>query len=246
MSAEVLHDPAATAGVPVEPVDVDRAESWALKDRYSVGGYPTLVAVTADGVEVDRLVGYPGVVETRAWFARLGAVVPLEALAAGVTSGQGPYGALAGAEASAAARRLAEGGRPAAARALYARAADDVDLRVARLATDPSEADARWLFDHDAAPGDWVFSAVEAAPALWTAVAARAPAVGPVQGADYLYAAAEHAPAELAPALKSASLALLRAALTGDPARDRGHVTFLAELLAETGDRAGAVALLDD
>ncbi len=240
MSAEVLELPGGTAGVPVEAVDVDQPASWALKDRYAVGGYPTLVAVTAEGVEVDRLVGYPGAAETRAWFARLGQVVPLARLVAG-----GAGDAADGLRVAADARRLAEAGYTDVARALLPRAAASIDLRVARLLVDPTEADAAWLFESDVPPGDWVFAALDAAPARWTAAAKLAARVPPARGADYLYAAAQHAPPDVAPALKAASHALLRAALTGDVARDRGHATFLAQLLAETGDVDGALALLD-
>ncbi|MDP2304799.1 MAG: thioredoxin family protein [Pseudomonadota bacterium] len=245
MEAEVLHVVGATAGLPVDTVDVDRPESWPLKDQYAVGGYPTLVAVDAAGVEVDRLVGYPGPTETRAWFASLGGAVPLDTLATGVLTGKGPYGALTGAAASAAARRLAEGERKNEARMLFAAAADTADLRMARLLVDPQEADARWLFANHAHPGDWVYAALTAAPALWPDAVALVPAVPPVRGADLLYAAAEHAPAETARVLKLSALALLRAALTGDIEKDRGHATFLATMMAETGDVDGALALLD-
>jgi thiol-disulfide isomerase/thioredoxin/tetratricopeptide (TPR) repeat protein len=238
MAAEVLHDPAATRGVPVEAIDVDQPASWPLKDRYDVGGYPTLVAVDADGRELDRLVGYPGPEETKAWFARIGGGPPIHTLLEGKAE-------LSGADAAAAARRLAEGQRLDAARALLPKAADGVDLRVARLLTDPSEADARWLFEHDAPVGDWVFAALDAAPALWPQAVSLAATVPPVRGADLFYAASEHAPADVKPSLKAASLALLRTALTGDPEHDRGHVTFHATLLAELGDLDGALALLD-
>ncbi|MFN7147256.1 MAG: TlpA family protein disulfide reductase, partial [Myxococcota bacterium] len=244
MEAEVLRDPAGTVGIPVETIDVDRPESWPLKDRYAVTGYPTLVAVDAEGREIDRLVGYPGAAETRAWFARLDdGLLPIHRLAEAALDPKSDT--LTGAFASGAARRLAEAERHDAARALFARAADGVDLRVARLLVEPTEADARWLFAHDAPPGDWVFTAVDTVPALWAEAAALAPAVDPVRGADLLYVAAEHAPAEAGPALHAASLALLRAALTGDPDKDRGHATFQATLLVETGDLDGAVALLD-
>jgi thiol-disulfide isomerase/thioredoxin len=39
-------------------VDVDAASSFALKARYDVGGYPTLLIVDASGRELDRVVGY--------------------------------------------------------------------------------------------------------------------------------------------------------------------------------------------
>ncbi|MES2643911.1 MAG: thioredoxin family protein [Myxococcota bacterium] len=244
MEAEVLHVAGATAGLPVDTIDVDQPASWALKDQYAVGGYPTLVAIDAAGVEVDRLVGYPGPTETRAWFASLGGVVPLDVLAKRVLDGGAAPG-VSGRDASAAARRLAEGGRPAAARALFPVAEDGVDLRIARLLVDPSEADARWLFASDAPAGDWVYAALDAAPAAWADAVALAPTVPPVRGADLLYAAGTHAPPETARALTLSALALLRAALTGDVEKDRGHATFLASMMAETGDVDGALALLD-
>lgn len=39
-------------------IDADRNESWALKSRYKVGGYPTLIFATPKGDEVDRAVGF--------------------------------------------------------------------------------------------------------------------------------------------------------------------------------------------
>lgn len=38
-------------------LDADRETSWALKEKYKVGGYPTVVFATADGEEIDRVVG---------------------------------------------------------------------------------------------------------------------------------------------------------------------------------------------
>ncbi len=38
-------------------LDADRDTSWALKERWRVGGYPTVVFATADGEEIDRIVG---------------------------------------------------------------------------------------------------------------------------------------------------------------------------------------------
>ncbi len=39
-------------------LDADDARSFALKDRWRVGGYPTLIAADARGREIDRLVGF--------------------------------------------------------------------------------------------------------------------------------------------------------------------------------------------
>lgn len=38
-------------------LDADQAVSWPLKERYRVGGYPTVVFATADGDEIGRIVG---------------------------------------------------------------------------------------------------------------------------------------------------------------------------------------------
>lgn len=39
-------------------VDADRKESWPIKDRFKVGGYPTVVFASPKGEELYRLVGY--------------------------------------------------------------------------------------------------------------------------------------------------------------------------------------------
>ncbi len=72
LAAEILHDPANAGdleGFHRIEIDVDRPESWEAKDRYAVGGYPTLLAARPDGVEIDRLVGYPGEEAVLSWLA---------------------------------------------------------------------------------------------------------------------------------------------------------------------------------
>jgi thiol-disulfide isomerase/thioredoxin len=39
-------------------IDVDQESSFALKSKYKVGGYPTMVVTNPEGVEVDRIVGF--------------------------------------------------------------------------------------------------------------------------------------------------------------------------------------------
>lgn len=39
-------------------VDADKKESWAIKNKYHVGGYPTYVFTTPEGEEIYRVVGY--------------------------------------------------------------------------------------------------------------------------------------------------------------------------------------------
>ena len=46
--------------------DADDPATFALKDRYQVGGYPTLLVVDGAGVEFDRITGYDGRVEALA------------------------------------------------------------------------------------------------------------------------------------------------------------------------------------
>lgn len=44
-------------------LDADSEESFVLKDRYRVGGYPTLILADADGAVLERIVGFPGAAE---------------------------------------------------------------------------------------------------------------------------------------------------------------------------------------
>ena len=39
-------------------LDADMESSWDLKDRYHVGGYPTVIFASEDGDEIDRIVGF--------------------------------------------------------------------------------------------------------------------------------------------------------------------------------------------
>lgn len=241
MNAEVLNDPADSAllaAFEVVPVDVDHHDSWTLKDRYSVGGYPTLVAVDAQGREVARLVGYPGEEATKAWFAGLGSATPLHTL---LTSE--PRGTPA--EIAAVARRLAEGQDDAAARRWLARADDGVDAHIARLLLDGRPEDARWLLAH-APPGSWLPSALTTAPEAWPQAIPHLASLSPVDAADVLSLIADAVEGDQGRAFRAAAVALLRGTMTGDPQHDRAHVTFLADLYDGLGDEARALALLDE
>lgn len=241
LNAEILHDPdEATLLAPYEimPIDVDRKESWSLKDRYSVGGYPTLVAVDAAGNEVARLVGYPGEEETRAWIRELTQVTPLHRLLDAAPSGSGE-------ECAAVARRLAEGQYESAARRWLAAADDGTDAHIARLMLDGRPEDADWLLAY-APSGPWLLGALEARPEAWPKALTRIPALPPVDAADVLYQVAEIVGGDPGRALKAAAITTLRATFTGVPEHDRAHVTFLAELYAGVGDTETALALLDE
>lgn len=241
LATEVLHDPADAAlleGLPVETLDVDLPTSWPLKDRYAVGGYPTLVAVDASGGEVARLVGYPGEAATLSWITGLSDVVPLARLEAGDPG-------LTGAAASQAARRLAEAEKPEAARTYFARAADDVDLHVARLMVDGERADAEWLLAH-APPGDWLLGALDAAPDRWPDVVPLIADLEPSVAADVVDVIGASAGGDAGKALSASALVLVKTALTGDPAHDKAYVGTLADLYARIGRLDRALPLLDE
>jgi thiol-disulfide isomerase/thioredoxin len=216
LNAEVLHDPAdagALAPYQVQPIDVDRPESWELKARYAVGGYPTLIAVDTAGLEVARLVGYPGEAQTLAWIAGLATVTPLHAL-----EGEAK---LTGADAAAAARRLADAGRDDDARRYLAAASDGVDLRIARLKLDGKEADAVWLLDAKAPAGDWIYDALNAAPNLWPRIVPLVPGLSPSEAADVLSMIADTidppAPATLPAASTAPAVATAKTTATASP-----------------------------
>jgi len=250
LAAEVLHDPddaAALEGFVLAEVDVDRRESWPTKDRYAVGGYPTLVVARPDGTEIDRLVGYPGQQAVLTWLAEVAARPAL---------GDLPDPATLGADAAAQlAVRLATADRIDDARPFLAVAAagggDPTLLDQARLLVEADPDAAVAAITAAARPGDWVWSALDLAsehPPVAAALRAAVPRwlaeVGPVEGADLLYVAARLAPAEQQPAHFAAAAALLSSGLSGDDALDRGHWVGLAHLYADSGRPDRAVALM--
>ncbi len=162
LAAELLHDPADAAWrasqPPITRIDADAASSWALKDQYQVGGYPTLLAVDAEGREVARLVGYPGEDATRAWFAALDTDLPSWKLREVDPDTLTPEAA------ARAARRLVAADDADTARRFLPRfaALASEDAAVARLALAPARDDVAWLVAH-AKPGSWVVDALEGA-----------------------------------------------------------------------------------
>ncbi len=241
LSAEVLHAPDADRllnGFVVAPVDVDVPESWALKDRYHVKGYPTVIAVGPDGAERARLVGY----EDRAGFLTF--LDHARGAARDVPPATVPP-ADAGRRAWDAVRR---GEDPAPWLAI---AGDDPSARLARFVASPTEGELKWVLatwpDRGA---DWGAAAagVAANNADRAAVAAAlASAVSGQRGiaaADLLDALAELRPEEQR-SLHAAAAAVLRSALSGDADRDKGLWTNLAYHQEGAGDVAGAWATLE-
>jgi thiol-disulfide isomerase/thioredoxin len=251
LSAEVLHAPDAEeilSGVRVVAVDVDDPASWALKDRYAVGGYPTVVAVDGTGAEIDRFVGYEGRDETIRWIAEVSDGTVPDAVPDAAPEETAPELA-AKAAIHLLTRDDADAAAPWLARA--DEAPDLVDTHLAHFLAEPTVADATWLLDH--APertSEWVMGVTElgdegrsvAERALTLALREASAA----EAADLLYLAAELAPEGERPLRYAAAAATLSAAFTGDPTLDRAHVTFLASLRASSGDVDGAVALLDE
>jgi hypothetical protein len=243
LKAEVLADPADAArlgALRVEPVDVDRPESWALKSRCAVGGYPTVLAVDAAGEERGRLVGYPGEAGFFAWLEGLALAPPTATLRAGPPAGVDP------AAAAAQALRFAQVGEEGPARAWLA-AADPAHPAAAevrlRLDRDPAAITA---LARDGAPGDWLLLALEVEPARFAELSPLLARLPPDLAAAALITRAE----QLEPGPEAAALGLgaraLLETLVAAPADLAGpHVTFLAEVRAGTGDRAGALSLLE-
>ena len=253
LAAEVLHDPddgALFATLPIEAVDVDRPDSWPLKSRYSVGGYPTLIAVDVDGNEVDRLVGYPGEAPTKEWIADLANEMPLWQLEQ-AAEGEITLDGLARARA---ARRLASAQKVDAAKAYFVGATDGVNLRIARLTVEERPEDAAWLVTNaltsenfSASNATWLLTALTVSPELWTQAAPLVARLAPNDAADCLDRVAESVekvqPDE-ARMLRAAAISAVLSTQTGDPNHDRAQVTFLADLYVGIGDSDQAIHLL--
>lgn len=249
LSAEVLDAdprPSVVDAFVIAPLDVDDPSSWPLKDRYQVGGYPTLVAIDVEGQELGRLVGYKGVDHTVAW---MDAVITGRALR--------PVDAPTAAQAAALAWEAVRDGRKDGVGDWMVLAEVEPELlefRLARFHLKPGVEDAEWLLAH--APGraiDWVAAGRGAAaddPALRRllieALRRDLVSANPLDAADLLSFAAELEPGDQAPMIYGAAAALVRTRLTGDPVRDKGHLGWLAYLTEHAGDITGAVRLLEE
>lgn len=249
LAAEVLHNPAhidLVGRLDVVPVDVDKADGWALKNQYTVGGYPTLIAVDTAGREVGRLVGYPGEDPTISWLNSLEAGVPIHQLLSGPpASAVQDRTPAAAATAAKYARILVDAQHEDAAAAWLTLADDGVDAHIARLGLHALPEDAEWLVNK-APAGSWLTSALTVAPKLWPRALPKIAALPPTDAADCLSVVADAVGGEDGKALRVAAIVTLRTTFTGDPAHDRAHITFLAELHQQMGDPQGALTLLDD
>ena len=247
MDAEVFEAdpaPAVVDAFVLAKLDVDDPSSWDLKDRYEVGGYPTVIAIDAEGAEIGRMVGYRGRDATVNW---------LDAVATGRVLRRA--GDPTPRDAAQLAWDAVQAGRRTQAVPLLEIAAADPDheaYRLAKMALDPTLEDAQWLVER--APGraiDWV----SASRPLWETVEGRELArraiqhdltdADPLQAADLLFFAADLAdtPTE-AKLLYGAAAALVRGELNGKPEHDKGHYEWLAYLTELAGRPSDAVDIL--
>ncbi len=237
LSHQVLHDPENAGdleGFVVAEIDVDRPESWPIKDRYEVGGYPTVIVARPDGTAIDRVVGYAGEQAFLSWLAEAGGLTPLDELLA-----SDPQGA----EASRAALRAVRDGRDEAAEALFEVAEDNADLRIARIELEANEADLAWLIE--SAPGrrmEWVWASygleiqdAEVEAALLASLREGLVGASAVDAASLLNLLAARAEGEAQKTLYAAAARTLHASFVGQPLADRPYVTWLADLYRQAG-----------
>jgi thioredoxin-like negative regulator of GroEL len=251
LSAEVLHAdpmPAELEGWHVAVLDVDHASSWTLKDRYGVGGYPTVIAVDAEGTELSRVSGYPGRQAFLDWLA----TATTSPDAADLAKDPSEVGVARAAEL---AWKLVSAYEHDAAKPWVERAGEEEDsvvLRMARLGLEPTVEDAEWLLDHGVDRisewGGLTLDLAEDHPEVVRRVLdASLPVSEGPDVADIFWAYAQLEDDEAAQQRWYASAAAaLRAALSGDPEHDRAYYSWLARLMEMAGDRDGALAFLAD
>jgi thiol-disulfide isomerase/thioredoxin len=253
LAAEVLHARGygeILAGVHLVVLDADDPSSWATKDRYGVGGYPTVIVTDAAGEELARLVGYPGEASFLAWLE--GATDRGDSLAYRLESLRADL--LEPAEAAVLALDLVQARRHDEAREALARADDSEPAQRVRLALDDDPDALRWLLDHGLEDlRSWLWDgldALRADPALAAEIQPRlaeaARGAEPAQASEIMALLAELAPDEEAPTLYAAAAEALRTTLSDEPVHNRGHWSELAWLLEQAGDPEGALAVLDE
>lgn len=252
LGAEVLHNERPVLeDFHVVVVDADTPGSWPWKDRYAVGGYPTVVLARADGEELDRMIGYPGQADFEAWLAQAaaGQLTSVEdALAKTERSAE---------ESAALALRLQGLKRDQEALDLLEEPGvlDQVDGRIARFLLTQEVSDGAWLAER--APErllewGWPLLSMELDDDqrdlfFGSASKAMLSAEPGLEVADLLYLQAHLVPdPAVAQALSAAAAASLSGSFSGDPELDRAHWGFLAQLYVDAGRPEQALALMQD
>ncbi len=253
LAAEILDDPedaAALDGFRLVKVDVDEVASWKLKDRYAVGGYPTVVVVDARGEELDRFVGYTSEAGWLAWLSGVSSLPPVSDLPA--------PDELSGQEAAAIGLRLARVGKELEAGPFLIRAASegahDAAYHEARVHLKPKAEDVLWLVEQGSPDLLlWVWPALELASedesvrtGLLGAVRVAMADADPVDLADLLYCVGSLTEGDESRAAYLTAARTLANSLSGDAEQDRGHWSGLAQLWEKAGLAERGEALLVD
>ncbi|MBX2801645.1 MAG: thioredoxin family protein [Myxococcales bacterium] len=250
LAAEVLHAepaPVELDGMEVAVVDVDHPSSFALKDRYDVGGYPTVVVADAEGNELTRMVGYPGRDAFLAWLGTAAESTDASDLEAGPD-------AVSPERAAALALRLAQARKADEAKPWIERAEQAsppaLDAVLAKTLIEPSADGVAWLADN--APErayDWAFTALDL-DGEHAALKARAAAlaVAHTQGSelgDALYLAGKVEPDEEQAKLLFAAAASATASwMEEHPESAKSAVGWLARLRWMSGAEDDADEIL--
>lgn len=252
LGAEVLHNERPVLeDFHVVVLDADTPASWPWKDRYAVGGYPTVVLANGAGEELDRQIGYPGQSAFEAWLVQAAAGQLSSVEEALAQTDRSP------AQSAALALRLQGLKRAQEALDLLEEPGvlDQADGRIARFLLTEQLADGQWLADK--APErllewGWPLLGMELDDAqrdlfFGTASTAMLSAQPGLEIADLLYMQAKLVPdPAVAQALSAAAAASLAGSFTGDPELDRAHWGFLAQLYVDAGRPEQALALMQD
>lgn len=240
LAAELLHQdplPEPLDQMVVAVIDVDDSAGWAVKDRYRVGRYPTIVITDSKGEERGRLVGYPGRDDFLSWVEH-------------VRTSQSDQSAAARAARDAWSRR---GDGLEAIEALLKQAESEPDnyyFRSTRLSVQPNRADVEWLLQEEPERvATWISPVSEWLYETDPELAHRAVRIGLRHGPataqpDLLSVAASFAEGEAQTDLYAAAAAALRSQFTGDPSSDRANYTWYAWLLQQAGDLDGGIDFL--
>lgn len=246
LAAQVLEDPSNApdlSGFVVARVDADAFDSWGVKSRYQVGGYPTVLVVDSTGAEIGRVVGYTSEAEFLGWLSGLSKVAaPLPAPAS-----------TSPAEALALAKRLVQAGQEEQAQAYLSRLgpadlaalAGNPDLNLVRFLVKPDRALALELLKAGTPVEQWMYPALDLAKAdpelgaaLRAAVEGAMAHAAPLQAADLLDVDANLAEAgdpQSARVMRLSAALLVEAAIAADPTLARGYTSALADLYASAG-----------
>jgi len=256
LAAEVIHDPKDAellAAFEVVLLDADSPASFPWKDRYKIGGYPTVVVVDPDGEVITRMLGYDGEPAFLAWLEEAAEAQTT------VTALLGSLDTVPEAERARVARRLLDEGLTEEARKVIAKIPDAgeralLEFQIAPtldlldiLATEQKDQVMEWiwkvvyeLFQEDDVPE-------ESRALVRQAVLDGLQRVAPEQAAELAYVLGDLTPEEQNPEqIFALGAAIYRASFEGNPQLDRGRYTFLATLLTRANNPEAAIAAMDE